>query len=287
VLKEIHITNYRCALDVVIPLEPLTVLVGPNGSGKSTVLSALAGQMRGPADTFQRKGGSSSIVAMTAQGEVSHWSVQILRLDVEALRRINLANKETKLSLAGENLTNVFATLTRKQKETLAEQFCALVPTFRDVDDDKVGQGQLQIRFQDRWNENVWYEAHEVSDGTMLALAFLLLRFQKPLPQIVCIEDFDHGLHPYLVGELIRLLTSMTGPELQVILTTHSAELLEHVEPDQVRFLDRDEKTGAMTVHRVRTSDPDWERAYAEYERSLGDVWLSGALGGVPGGSAH
>lgn len=40
-IKSIHVSNYRCLKDVLVPFDELTVLVGANGSGKSCLLSAL------------------------------------------------------------------------------------------------------------------------------------------------------------------------------------------------------------------------------------------------------
>lgn len=40
-IKSIHVKNYRCLKDVLVPFDALTVLVGANGSGKSCLLSAL------------------------------------------------------------------------------------------------------------------------------------------------------------------------------------------------------------------------------------------------------
>lgn len=40
-LKEISIKNFRCLVDVVIPITDTTVLVGENNSGKTALLEAL------------------------------------------------------------------------------------------------------------------------------------------------------------------------------------------------------------------------------------------------------
>lgn len=70
---------------------------------------------------------------------------------------------------------------------------------------------------------------------------------------------------------------------MQVVLATHSAELLDYVEPHEVRFLTRDEADGSTRVEAVNLDSPDWRATFEEYKRSLGSAWLSGGLGGVPG----
>src|SRR6185312_11275344 len=97
------------------------------------------------------------------------------------------------LASDGSNLANVFASLTRQQQTALAAELCALVPVFQDVGTEPVGNGNHQVRFQDRWNPELWYPPNEVSDGTMLVLALLTAKFQKPMPQLIGIEEPERG----------------------------------------------------------------------------------------------
>ncbi|GEM_PF-4453016 len=64
--------------------------------------------------------------------------------------------------------------------------------------------------------------------------------------------------------------------------TTHSKTFLDAVEPDEVRFLVRDEKNGATRIEAAPTDNENWRDVYCVYQESLGDLWLSGAVGGVP-----
>lgn len=190
----------------------------------------------------------------------------------------------------GANLANVIATLPRKMQAQLAEEFCRLVPVFSDVDVRPLEKGQHGIVFQDRWSPSVWYGPQDVSDGTMLMLAFSVLPHQTAPPELVTIEEPEHGLHPYLLQQLVELLRRLaTGaggrPPIQVVLATHSAELLEHLRPDEVRFLSRRDD-GSVVIEEAPVDDPEWKQVYEEYQRSTGGLWLSGGLGGVPGSAA-
>ena len=70
------------------------------------------------------------------------------------------------------------------------------------------------------------------------------------------------------------------------MLATHSAELLEHVRPEEVRFLNRIPADGSVEVTRIDTTSADWQTTFKEYTESLGSAWLAGGLGGVPGAEA-
>ncbi|MHA1428021.1 MAG: AAA family ATPase [Candidatus Helarchaeota archaeon] len=41
IIKSVHVQNYRCIYDEMLPCDQLTALIGPNGSGKSSFLNAL------------------------------------------------------------------------------------------------------------------------------------------------------------------------------------------------------------------------------------------------------
>src|SRR5262249_17807879 len=144
----------------------------------------------------------------------------------------------------GSNLTNVFATLTRSTQTTLAAELCRLVPVFSDIVTTPLNTGTHRLRFQDRWNSDVWYEPDQVSDGSMLMLALLTIQYQNPPVELIAIEEPEHSLHPYLIGEVVRMLRHLAigqlGPKsAHVVVTTHSPEVLQFAEPDEVRFLSR------------------------------------------------
>jgi predicted ATPase len=307
-LTGVTIKNFRCLRDVTIQLEPLTIFVGPNASGKSTLLKALNPQLKlgRPQDFWQGQPGlcdrqfqfqdrspveRRAVLRDTADirhsGPSDTFAYQFLQLDPQALRKANVLTEQRILAPDGSNLANVVATLTRRQQEQLASEFSRLIPVYRDVTPRPLGDGQLRLVFQDRWQDS-WYEPSNVSDGSLIALALLTLGYQRPPPDLIVIEELERGLHPYLMGEILSILRKITRGEVgnkqtQVVIATHSAELLEFANPKEVRFLSRADD-GGVTIEEAPTSSPDWEQVVKDHQGSLGNLWLSGGLGGVPGG---
>jgi predicted ATPase len=306
-ITRVHIQNFRCLKEVDFSLAPLTALVGPNGSGKSSVLAALdPGIALSGNDYWRHTKADVSREFWLASGELAKsrtgnkagysgsnaaWNVltyQLLRLDLAGIRRPIVAEPASALKGDGSNLANVFGTLTRERQAQFAHQLCQLVPLFSDVDKELTGNGQQQLRFKDRWNDSLWYAPYEVSDGTLLLTAFLALQFQENPVDLVAVEEPERGLHPYLLEQLVEMLRKLSrgeigGRPVQVVLATHSADLLEYLQPEDVRFLDRDPKDGSAIVREAPSNDPDWQRYFDEYRKSLRSAWLSGGLGGVPG----
>lgn len=300
-IQWVKIENFRSLRNVEFRLAPLTVFLGPNGSGKSSILQALdfsrpyqlsdRWRHRPVAPSmYYRLPGDHQLIRRDRSASTG-LVFQTLRLNLDRMRAPNQLAISPQLAGDGSNLTNVFDALSRKEREALSEQFCALVPAFGDVDRiaavNTVG-GFQELRFQDRWDSEVWYRPDEVSDGSLLILTFLLLQYQKPQPFVVAIEEPERGLHPYLIEQLMRLLQKISrgevgGKAVQILLATHSPQLVDFADPAEVRFVDRDPKTGDVRVTAPPTGASEWPAVLEEYKQSMSAVWLSGSLGGVPG----
>ncbi len=306
---EVKLKNYRCFKDATLRLAPLTVLVGANASGKSSLVSTLSPEFGLHAgDVWQGRrelgvsverrfdnllrlramlpaGAGGGAIASEGIGSPAP-TFQRLELSVEALRRANQVTNETRLGCDGSNLTSVFGTLTRVRQTELSRRFCSVVPVYSDVDTVPRSVGQITLRFQDRWNSARWYQPDEVSDGTLFILAFLLLAHQMPPVDILVIENPEHGLHPFLLGEIVDLLRKLatgefTGRSMRVVLTTHSPTVLEFVQPEEVRLLQRQDD-GSVEILEIPGDTEQWRSAFKVYDESLGQAWLSGGLGGTP-----
>lgn len=305
-LERARFQNYRCLRDATVEFGPLTVLIGPNGSGKSSVLRGLVpSQLSIPGDVWQHRADLKVAVELSLansqvfqkswkpgsrnETEGAAYSAQLVHLDLNLLRQPNPTESAPKLHSDGSNLTNAFGTLSRKEQGELAGLFAQLIPTFADVNVRPLRSGQQHLLFQDRWAPDAWYTAGEVSDGTMLVLAYLVLQYQRPQVDLILVEEPERGLHPYLLGSMVSFLRKMSRGEIgphavQIVLATHSADLLDHLDPSEARFLSRDTKDGSVRVDSVPTDTPAWREAYRSYDESLGSLWKSGGLRGVPGG---
>jgi len=309
-LKRIKINWFRCLKEVALNLSPLTVLVGPNASGKSTLLQALdpgyrlqlrdlwMRERRNFMFRFEYDDGKelqreiTTLPQSLSEAGLTRYQYQFLRLDLDRLRSPNQARHEQLLESNGANLTNVFLSLGRALQIQIARELSDLVGSISDVDARPESNGNMNLVFQDRWKPDVLYLPREVSDGTMLLLAFLVCRHQSPAPTLLAIEEPERGLHPYLLGELVGILRKLSSPDLmmtgvapiQIVVATHSAELLNHLRPEEVRFFSRNSDDGSVRIEEAPTDTPEWERAVEEYRHSMRSLWLSGGLGGVPGG---
>ena len=75
------------------------------------------------------------------------------------------------------------------------------------------------------------------SGGTLVTLAFLTLIHLHEPRKLLLIEEPENALHPGRLKEVVQILRRMVSArnDCQVIVTTHSPLLLDHVEPEEVR----------------------------------------------------
>lgn len=113
--------------------------------------------------------------------------------------------------------------------------------------------------------------AHTVSEGTLMIVGLLTALLGPYRYKTVLLDDVDHGLHPLAQSELLKLIKKLMQrfPELQILATTHSPYLLDHLEPQEIRLMTTDSNGHAICG---RLNDhPEFERW--KEEMAPGEMW--------------
>lgn len=119
--------------------------------------------------------------------------------------------------------------------------------------------------------------ATRLSDGTLRYLCLLVILLDPDPPPLICIDEPELGLHPDVVGKLAELIKA-AAQRTQIIVTTHSTMLVDHMTdmPEAVVVFGKEQ--GATTMERLR---PEKLQVWLqEYNDSLGKLWSSGEIGG-------
>jgi predicted ATPase len=165
------------------------------------------------------------------QQHIARWGVyQSFHTDRDApIRAPAVARMETRLNADGQNLISVLHTLYSTDRDFKNEVNTAMRTAFSDDFDEIVfppaadQRIQLRLRWRSLQREQ---SAADLSDGTLRFL-FLLAALANPSPPpLIAIDEPETGLHPSMlpiVAEYARDAAQRT----QVILTTHSPELLD------------------------------------------------------------
>jgi predicted ATPase len=121
------------------------------------------------------------------------------------------------------------------------------------------------------------FDAHDLSDGTLRAIALIVALAQPAamLPRFIAIDEPELGLHPAALSRIASLARSVSHYS-QILLSTQSPSLLDEFEPEQVIVVEQ--HRGESTFRHL---DPAaLEGWLAEY--SLSELYDKNVLGGRP-----
>lgn len=217
----------------------------------------------------------------------------------ESLRKIriydfspfNLVNENQStdgIDRTGEGIAYALADIlfsNRKSFDELEERLRLLVPNIQRISLLRGKDQTFSLQLVDKYSENP-IPASDISDGTLRILAFLTALYQENTPSIICFEEIENGVHPWLLHKMMELLKlvsteGITGKPVQVLITTHSPTLLNYVEPYQVRAVELDNE-GKTQVHNLPTDSVRFQKALEAYDGSLGELWFTNQFGGNP-----
>lgn len=209
--------------------------------------------------------------------------------DHHAIVARSVGRDGAELTMTGGNLAAVLATL-RKDHPTdfaaLSAELMRILPEYAEVDCETGKDGLVGLVLVLReGGERI--PADNVSQGTLYLLTMLALAFDPTPPSVVCIEEIDRGFHPRLLRDVRDVLYRLSHPDgfglkrapVQVIATTHSPYLLDlfRDHPEEIVI---SEKVGAAATFSRLAERTDLKELLEE--GTLGDMWFTGILGGVP-----
>jgi predicted ATPase len=191
------------------------------------------------------------------------------------------------LNSSGQGIAYALADILLDDRDTFEElerRLTELVPNIAGISLKRNGE-RISLSLIDKYSE-YHIPARDISDGTLRILAFLTALYQKDRPSIVCFEEPENGIHPWLLHKIVELLNlvsteGVAGQSVQVLITTHSVPLLNYVKPEQIRAVELD-KTGATQVHELPVDTARFEAAMEAYDHEVGSLWFTDVFGGNP-----
>jgi predicted ATPase len=196
---------------------------------------------------------------------------------IHAARPSQEAGYAEHLSPEGDNLPLVTQYLYENHREQFSEILESMkrrVPGVSHVEATETVDGRLVLRFQDGAFKDPFI-ARFVSDGTIKMFAYLVLLHDPAPHPLLCIEEPENQLYPTLLPELAEEFRDYGRRGGQVLVSTHSPDLLNAIRIDELYWL---EKRDGFT-HVTRAAGDEQLRALVAEGDMLGALWKQGFLG--------
>ena len=177
-----------------------------------------------------------------------------------------------------EDFSNLALILNRLNREgalsAIDEHMKRFYETYESIGFD-IFANTAQLWIREQGLSNV-VPATRLSDGTLRFLALLTILCHPNPPPLICIEEPELGLHPDVVHQVAKLLIE-ASERTQLIVTTHSSELIDHLweDPESVVICERYPDTGTEFNRLKKDELKDWLERY-----ELGELWRTGQIGG-------
>ena len=219
--------------------------------------------------------GFFSLPATILREEIRGWSFHSFIPSVA--RQPYREEPDATLGPAGEKLAAILHRMSNEDRDSISRDLRAIVPGLREIRTTKLPiEDTLAFQIvEDKLKAAI--NPASVSDGTVRLLALLVVTtWSVQDSSLITIEEPENGVHPHLAEYLVEILRS-ASERSQVIVTTHSPALLDHLEPQEVILCDKGD--GFTKLQRASTvADIDHFRKHF----SLGELWSQGAVGAVP-----
>ena len=201
-------------------------------------------------------------------------------LDVSPRSPVRLPQALTTGMRPGPNGEGLYSALfnLRSKAPDIYERILALLeqafPGFERLEFDVVGAGQVTLMWLERSSKQPLYP-NQLSEGTLRFLWLVTSLLSLAIPPLLLLDEPEVSLHPELLMLLAAVLQD-AAVNSQIVVATHSPELIRWLQPDQVLVVDKVEGASSFTWADTLRLD-EWLKEY-----TLDDLWLMGTLGGRP-----
>ena len=262
-------------------------------NGKSGVMRVLT--RHGDLKEYRKSGGmlSSNLyrgVYRSVLASLPHDAAKELHLLAYTLRNISIhsftperlrlrsgVSARPTLGYYGDNLARVLLHLyleNRKAFSSIENVIKSLIPEVEEIIPHIEGsEVEIWMRVKSLIEP---LKSFNISDGTLRILAYVTTLYSGT--SLAVFEEPENCVHPHLLETIVDL--ARKAP-CQVIMTTHSPYLLDHVGINEVFVV---EKPGTETMVKKLSSIEEVKavRKILEEGGTLGEAWYSGIMGGVP-----
>jgi predicted ATPase len=176
----------------------------------------------------------------------------------------------------GGNLALVVKTILEspEKKRKFSNLLRDVLPFVEDFSVQKFMDVSLMLTMRERYTKSRDLPAAFLSDGTIAIFAMIIALYFEEKPLIIIEEPVSH-IHPFLVARLIRMMKEASEKK-QVMITTHSAEVVKYAALDDLLLVSRDSEGFSIIS---RPGDQEEVRTFLANEIGIEELYVQNLLG--------
>ena len=190
-------------------------------------------------------------------------------------------NDNRYLKTDGSNLPAFLFMLQEKYPKTLRRielTIRSVMPYFGNFSlaPSLLDESQINLQWSDIENNEKYFDANDLSDGSIRFIALATLLLQPTLPKVIIIDEPELGLHPTAIVKLAGMIKSVASRGCQIIVSTQSVNLINNFDAEDIITVDRKDKQSTFN----RLNNDTLQHWLNEY--SLGELWTKSIINGQP-----
>ncbi|WP_025772634.1 AAA family ATPase [Thioalkalivibrio sp. HK1] len=199
----------------------------------------------------------------------------------DAIRKIEPVDPGDILQRDGKNLPSVLHHIEKNHpdfKHRIEQYLESITPGITSVKRHSLGSMEtLEFRQRVQGAKHPWkFEAGSMSDGTLRALGVLVALFQgagksDSTNRFIGIEEPEIALHPAAARSLVDAIED-ASEHTQILMTSHSPDLLEYVPEDSILVAISSEGEGSVEPTRIGPLDVNSLGAIKEHLYHAGEL---------------
>ncbi len=201
--------------------------------------------------------------------------IQVYDFDPKLSKKAIPITGKAELEPDGSNTALVLRKMLAKpdERKKFIHYLKVCLPFVKDVSIENQVDKSFIFKMLETYNSKTDIPAPLISDGTIEIVSIIYsLFFERN--QLIVMEEPERNIHPRLISSLMNLIKEASQAK-QIIITTHSPEMIKYVDLENLYIIDRDEN-GASKVSRAANSDEI--KAFLKEKIGIDELFVDGIL---------
>ena len=202
--------------------------------------------------------------------------IAIYDIDPKLPKKGTVITGKRELDEDGGNLALVVKNILEnpEKKRKFSNLLRDVLPFVEDFSVQKFMDVSLILTMRERYTKSRDLPASSLSDGTIAIFAMIIALYFEEKPFIIIEEPVSH-IHPFLIARLMKMMKEASQKK-QVMITTHSTEVVKHAALDDLLLISRDSEGFSIISH---PGDKEEVRTFLANEIGIEGLYVQNLLG--------